>query len=237
MKTWAAGLLLAGACAGTSDADAAPASDTAELIGRCAPQVDVETLGAIVQTESSGHVFVLSDDGPAHLPWRQRKTMIRSIFPGSAEEAAGIARKLIAEGHLVGIGLTQINSKNLSGLGVTIEQLLDPCTNLAAGARLLRSLYQRALHSGRYPTRDQALGAAVSAYNTGSFRDGFANGYVSKVLANMRAGLPLLREARAPTRAMSTGYPVGAPLRPTSTGKREDAAWRARTASLEVEWR
>jgi type IV secretion system protein VirB1 len=203
-------------------------SNTAALIARCAPKVDVDTMGALVRTESSGHMYVLSDDGPARLPWRLRKTMIRSIFPGSAQEAAEIARQLIGEGHLVGIGLTQISSQNLAGLGVTIEQLLDPCTNLAVGARVLRSLYQQALQSGRYPTVDQALGAAVSAYNTGNFSDGIANGYVSKVLANMSAGIPKLSAASAPMRVASIAR--------GPAGKVESSALKARTASLDVDW-
>lgn len=209
--------------------------DTAELIERCAPKVDVETLGAIVRTESSGHVFVLSDDGPARLPWQQRKHMIRSIYPGSAAEASEIARKLIDDGHLVGIGLTQINSQNLNGLGVTINQLLDPCMNLAVGARLLRSLYQKALRSGRYPTPDRAVGAALSAYNTGSFSDGFANGYVSRVLANMSAGVPRLRATSEPTRGMGPALADGGGKN-RDVSKRDESALKARTASLDVVW-
>jgi type IV secretion system protein VirB1 len=181
-------------------------------------------------------MFVLSDDGPAGLPWQQRKHMIRSIFPGSAEEAADVARKLIVAGHLVGIGLTQINSQNLRGLGVTIDQLLDPCTNLAVGARLLRSLYQQALRSKRYATRDQALGAAVSAYNTGSFSDGFSNGYVRKVLANMAAGIPRLRAEPAPMRVVKTAYADAGAKGPMPAHQRVDGAWKARTAPLDVDW-
>lgn len=232
MRLGAAAIGLACVCGVHAVSLAAAAPDTAELIAKCAPKVDVDTLGAIVRAESSGHVFVLSDDGPAGLPWRQRKHLVRSIFPGSAQEAAETARKLIDAGHLVGIGLTQINSQNLRGLGVTVEELFDPCTNLAVGARLLRSFYQQALRSGRYANVDQALGAAVSAYNTGNFSDGFANGYVSKVLANMAAGVPRLRADPAPTRGMATAYAdgKGVPV------KREDSAWKARNAPLEVDW-
>lgn len=233
MKRVAAALWLVLGCAVEPAVAAAP--NSAELIARCAPMVDAETLGAIVQAESSGHVFVLSDDGPARLPWHQRKSMIRSIYPGSAREAADIAHQLIGDGHLVGIGLTQINSQNLSGLGVTVEQLLDPCTNLAVGARLLRSLYQKALRMGKYPTPDQALGAAVSAYNTGNFTDGISNGYVSKVLTNMAKGLPQLWASAAPTRVVRAGDPNVSP-RSLSAIKGENSVLKARTASLDVDW-
>lgn len=222
-------------CSGPGTCAAAPAaSDTAELIARCAPKVDIETFGAIVRTESSGHVFVLSDDGPRHLPWRQRKRMLRSFYPASADEAAATARKLIADGHLVGIGLTQISSQNLGGLGVSIEQLLDPCTNLSVGARLLRTLYQQAVRSGRYASPQRAVGAAISAYNTGNFNDGFKNGYVSKVLANMSAGIPRLRTAQAPTRVMRSAS-VKHLAAPASGANIRDRKLLARHAPLEVD--
>jgi type IV secretion system protein VirB1 len=211
---------------------AAAEETTAQLISRCAPKVDADTMGALVRTESSGHVFVLSDSGPRSLPWRERKHLVRSFYPGSAQEAATIASELINQGHLVDIGLTQINSQNLAGLGVSVEQLFDPCTNIATGAKLLRALYDRALRSGRFRSADQALGAAVSAYNTGNFSDGFANGYVAKVLANMTSGAPRLWATRAPTRGQQAGS--ASSQRVTKT-RGVDAALKARTASMEVE--
>lgn len=208
------------------------AEETAQLIARCAPMVDTETLGAIVLTESSGHIYVLSDDGPGGLPWEQRKKLIRSIYPGSAQEAANIARELIGQGHLVGIGLTQINSQNLSRLGVSVEQLLDPCINLGVGSRLLHSLYEEAVRSKRYPNADQALGAAISAYNTGNFSDGLSNGYVRKVLANMAVGMPRLWASKLATRSV-------VPKRRADIGRLDrdhDGAWQARNAPLDVQW-
>jgi type IV secretion system protein VirB1 len=201
------------------------------LIARCAPGVDVETLGAIVRAESSGHVFVLSDDGPRHLPWSRRKHMLRSIYPATAEEAASEARRLIAAGHLVGIGLTQISSQHLPGLPVTIEQLLDPCTNLATGAGMLRTLYQKARATARYADPQHALGAAISAYNTGNFSDGFTNGYVHKVLANMKAGMPKLSSRALPTRGMRH---TAAPAQLVASAAPRAAHATARESSLDV---
>ena len=44
----------------------------------------------------------------------------------------------------VDIGLMQINSRNLSGLGLTREQLLtDACTSIDAGARILSDVKRR----------------------------------------------------------------------------------------------
>lgn len=201
------------------------------LIARCAPGVDVETLGAIVRAESSGHVFVLSDDGPRHLPWSQRKRMLRSIYPASAEEAAAEARKLVSSGHLVGVGLTQISSQHLPGLPVSIEQLFDPCINLGTGAGILRTLYRKALATRRYGQPQHALGAAISAYNTGNFQDGFTNGYVRKVLANMKAGMPKLSAQALPTRRMREKVAQG---QASAVGTASTAHMNPRESSLDV---
>jgi type IV secretion system protein VirB1 len=76
------------------------------------------------------------------------------------------------------LGLAQINSENLSALGLTVEQVLDPCTNLRAGAAILSEGYARAMKV--HGPGQQALQAALSAYNTGTLTRGFSNGYVAK---------------------------------------------------------
>jgi type IV secretion system protein VirB1 len=163
------------------------------LLVECSPKVHSETLGAIVRTESNGHVYAVSDDGPRDLPWAQRKYMLRSFRLGTAQEAAELARSLISQGHLVGMGLTQVNSQHLPKLGVSIEQLFDPCTNLMVGGQILSLLYEQALR--RFKDEQTALRAAISAFNTGNFYDGLRNGYVAKVVANARDGIPALRTA------------------------------------------
>lgn len=165
----------------------------AELLAECAPKVHSDTLGAIVRTESNGHVYAVSDDGPRGMPWSQRKHMLRSFRLSSAQEAADLARTLIAQGHLVGMGLTQVNSQHLPKLGVSIEQLFDPCTNLMVGGQILSLLYEQALR--RFQGEQTALRAAISAFNTGNFYDGLRNGYVAKVVANAREGIPTMRTA------------------------------------------
>jgi type IV secretion system protein VirB1 len=192
-------------CSGAQGAE----KDAAELMSRCAPKVNYETLGAIVRAESSGRMFVLSDDGPRGLPWSKRKSMIRSIYPSDAKEAAAIAATLIENGHLVGIGLTQVNSQHLSRFNVTVEELLDPCKNLAVGSQILSELFEKAKASGRYANDQQSLGAAISAFNTGNFQDGFENGYVRKVLDNVTAGVPKFT-ATAPPPRRAGNAPLGA---------------------------
>lgn len=207
--------------------------DAAALMSRCAPKVNYETLGAIVRTESSGQMYVLSDDGPRGLPWSQRKSMIQSIYPSDAKEAAAIAVSLIEKGHLVGIGLTQVNSQHLYRLNVSVEELLDPCRNLAVGSQILSDLYEKAKASRRYANDQQSLGAAISAFNTGNFQDGFENGYVRKVLDNLRAGVPKITAIGAPTRRV--GNALSTPMANSQARRVRSAKDDARYAGLDVE--
>jgi len=52
------------------------------------------------------------------------------------------------------------------------------CANLRAGNTILTQAYGRAV--GRYGEGQEALKAALSAYNTGKFATGFTNGYVAR---------------------------------------------------------
>lgn len=177
------------------------ASEMETLLTECVPTVHPSTMGAIIRTESRGNAYALSDDGPSHLPWRVRKTMLRSFNPSTREEAIRITNRLIKDGHIVGLGLAQVNSRNLAKLGLTVEQALDPCTNLNAGGQILTKFYLRAFR--KYGNPDKALIAAISAYNTGDFVAGIENGYVGKVV---RAGytVPPLRVGRANSNAPKT---------------------------------
>lgn len=151
------------------------------LLAQCAPNVHWSTMSAIVKVESSGKAYALADAGPLDVPYSVRKNMVRSYFPGSLGEAAQLARNLIADGHTVSLGLAQVNDRNLDSYGLTIEQALDPCTNLATGAKILASFYRKA--AKQYGEGQHALEAAISAYNSGSFERGVSNGYVGQVYA------------------------------------------------------
>jgi hypothetical protein len=142
---------------------------------------------AIIKTESAGQAYALADAGPANLPWSQRKNMVRSIYPASADDAERTVNDLLEKGHLVAIGLTQVNAKNLPALGLTVRQALDPCTNIAAGAKVLTNFYNSALKQLGTGDKQAALLAAISAYWSGDFQRGFTGGYVQQVVNN--AGL------------------------------------------------
>ena len=147
----------------------APAA-LAALASQCAPTVAPATVLAIVQTESSGDPFALNVNG-GRQPARQ----------SNAADAATAARRYVAAGYSVDLGLGQINSRNMRWLGLTWETVFDPCTNVAALGRVLTANYNLAI-AGRDP--QSALRVALSMYNTGSQTRGFRNGYVAKVVGN-----------------------------------------------------
>lgn len=153
------------------------------LASQCAPSVAPETVLAIIQTESSGDPFALNVNG-GRQPARQT----------NAADAAATARRYVAAGYSVDLGLGQINSRNMRWLGLTWETIFDPCTNVAALARVLTTNYN-AVRAGRDP--QTALRVALSMYNTGSQTRGFRNGYVAKVVGN--AGVTTSGVAHAPT--------------------------------------
>ena len=143
------------------------------LASQCAPSVAPETVLAIIQTESSGEQFALNVNGGKQ-PGRHT----------NAADAAATARRYIAAGYTVDLGLGQINSRNMRWLGLTWETVFDPCTNVAALARVLTTNYI-SVKAGRDP--QTALRVALSMYNTGSQTRGFRNGYVAKVVG--KAGI------------------------------------------------
>jgi type IV secretion system protein VirB1 len=152
------------------------------LASQCAPSVAPETVLAIIQTESSGEQFALNVNG-GRQPARQ----------ANAADAATTARRYVAAGYSVDLGLGQINSRNMRWLGLTWETVFDPCTNVAALGRVLTTNYD-AVSAGRDP--QTALRVALSMYNTGSQTRGFRNGYVAKVERN--AGIVQSVAYRAP---------------------------------------
>ena len=139
-----------------------------DMLQQYAPSVAPETIAAIVQVESGGNKYAIGINGPVK----------KRIRPKSVKEAAAEARYWISKGYSVDLGLMQINSRNLRGLAITIEDAFDPVANIQAGAKILLRGYRGAIR--RYGPGQNALKAALSAYNTGNYEKGFKNGYVAK---------------------------------------------------------
>jgi type IV secretion system protein VirB1 len=134
----------------------------------CAPNIAPVTLEAVVRVESSGNPLAINVNGLRMQP----------APAATAAEAARTAESYILRGYSVDLGLMQVNSRNLVALGTTVERVLDPCTNVRDGAVILAADYAEAARSRG--DGQPALQAALSAYNTGSFYRGFANGYVAR---------------------------------------------------------
>jgi type IV secretion system protein VirB1 len=157
------------------DTDSEKGMDFISLTKECAPMVAPQTMAAVVKTESQFQPWTIGINGNVKLT-RQ---------PNSKAEAIATAQSLIAQGYNIDMGLGQINSANLDRIGLSIESIFEPCTNLAASAAILQANYQSA--TKKVQGEQPALHAALSAYNTGTFTKGFKNGYVQKVVKNAGA--------------------------------------------------
>lgn len=149
----------------------------------CAPTVAPQTLAAIVKTESNFNPLAININKGYRLE-RQ---------PRNKSEAITTANWLINHQYNIDMGLGQVNSANLRKTGLTVHDAFDPCKNLAASASILKWNYESA--SRKIPGEQQALHAAISAYNTGSFTHGFSNGYVQKVVGSANQNKQQVRQS------------------------------------------
>lgn len=183
-----------------------------DLAQRCAPAVAPATILAIAHAESSLDTLAINvNDGPRLSP------------ASTPSEAAMTARRYIAAGYSVDLGLGQIKSSNLSWLGLAIEDSFDPCRNLAAAARVIGDNYQAAIRSGA--TGQDAMGVALSLYNTGKPRRGFANGYVARVYRSARIVSHVTGGDRAPSPDQDAASVAADPVRAIAPPAPQPAAW------------
>lgn len=152
---------------------AQPNQDYQALLARCVPHASPVTMTALLRQESSFNRYAVNDNSAAS----------SYAQPTTKAEAVALVSRLLAAGHNVDVGLGQINSANFYRLSFDWPQLFEPCKNLKAAAMILRECYARALHP--FDTKQGALRAALSCYNTGNFKDGFSNGYVMQVAQNV----------------------------------------------------
>jgi type IV secretion system protein VirB1 len=152
----------------------------------CAPAEDPAMMVGIARQESGLEPLTLRDN-----------------TSGQVLHGAGViesARRLIAAGHSVDLGAWQINSRNLSLLGLGIADSFEPCKSVSAAARLIE---------------------LFSRYNTGSPSRGIANGYAAAVMAaihTVKAASP----AVPPAIAVMAQLPTSASdpfTKPSRTGR------------------
>ena len=146
------------------------ASEFEELAEKCAPSVSVDTLSAIVRTESGFNPLAIGVVGG------------KIKQPETLQEAVFYATKLASKNKSFSVGLAQINSGNFEALGVTAEELFDPCTNLSAAEKILESCYLRMSSDDK--SEAQILSDAISCYYSGNAKTGYEHGYVERVISN-----------------------------------------------------
>ncbi|MGV0983546.1 MAG: lytic transglycosylase domain-containing protein [Limnohabitans sp.] len=159
-----------------------------ELLMMCAPAVDPVTMAAVVKQESGGQPWVINNN-----------TTRKSTAFASKAAAVAAAVAAVGRGESVDLGLAQINSKNLPSLGLSVDQVFDPCTNIAAGSRILAAGYQRT----------GSLSGALSAYNTGKSDSKLGAAYAQKVFGQAGVQVPAIpggQLARLPTLEERTAF-------------------------------
>jgi type IV secretion system protein VirB1 len=167
------------------------------LAAQCAPAVAPETILSVVQVESRFEPLAIAVNGAPRI----------AVEPTSVNDAVAKAAALIKAGRNIDLGLAQINSKNLSWLGLSLADVFEPCTNLRAAARILQDAYGRSDAAG--VGEQAALKTALSYYNTGHPARGFTNGYVGKVANAADRIVPAI--AGASVANLSESSPSAAP--------------------------
>ena len=154
---------------------------------------------AIVQVESGGDPLAIGDN-----------TTRRSYHPRDRASAEALARRLIAAGHSVDLGIAQINQANLAHFALNAHTVFDACANLGAGSEILAQDY--AIATLRFGTGQVALHHALGMYNAGSLDAGAS--YVRRVM--LAAGIPptygLTSGLIAAREAMRSPFLVRAPI-------------------------
>lgn len=134
------------------------------LLQQCAPEVAPVTMAAIVQTESSGWPWTINVNG---MPGG-------SMRFNDQQAAVAAATRYIRMGYRVDMGIAQVDSENLSWLGLSVQQAFNPCGNLRAAQRILVGAYHQAGANGT-----QSLDGAFQVYNSGNTS---GDGHYAKVV-------------------------------------------------------
>jgi type IV secretion system protein VirB1 len=152
-------------------ADLAAAIPVAALLAMAvqhAPEVHPRTVLRIVEHESKRRPLAIGVNGA-----------MLEHQPRSLSQAIATARVLHRQGYDFDAGLCQINRRNWQWFGLDEFTVFDPAENLRACQAVLLDCFQRAPS----PDPQAALRQALSCFNTGNHRGGFANGYVQRVVS------------------------------------------------------
>lgn len=149
--------------------------DVLSYVKNCSPNVAIDTMLAIIKTESNYNPLAININNKGQRLLYQAKNI---------DQATKWVNYLENNNYNFDVGIAQVNIKNIHKYGYHARNMLDPCLNLQVAAHILQKNYTAAKQKSTN-TQD-ALYKAISAYNTGNFRSGFSNGYVKKVVYNAK---------------------------------------------------
>lgn len=147
--------------------------DLYSLAKKCSPSVAPSTMVALIKTESRGNRLALGLNG-ARLRFQ----------PKDESQAIAWVRYLDEHGYNYDVGLGQINVKNIRKYKLRPDRLFDSCLNIEVAGKILTENYIASLK--KTSDKQLALRYALSMYNTGNSYSGFNNGYLERVLVNVR---------------------------------------------------
>ena len=132
-------------------------------------QVPTEIVRKIMKVESAKNSFTVNVNSNG-------KSLV-SFNPKTKNEAKTIATEWMNKGYTVDVGLMQLNSENFSKFNISIDEALEPCTNIKVASTIYNNFYKLTNKDDNEILR---IKQALSGYNTGNLKTGFENGYVAK---------------------------------------------------------
>lgn len=102
----------------------------------------------------AAHTYQIAQAVDVEVTYVDDLTNASGYSPSSVEVAAGLVSTLLKEGHDIRVGLGQIPARIAwDEFGLSAEQMLDPCTNIAVTTELL----ERAFSAHRSPKKALAF--------------------------------------------------------------------------------
>ena len=169
----------------------------ATLMMTCAPLVHPNTLRALIEVESGGNPYAVSINYPQAMSVAGLGLPSFSQ-PHSRLEALSLSQRLLRQGYSVSVGLAQINVEHLAQSDRRIEDLFNPCANLAAAQRVLLDCdSNQPQRIG--PDASLRLRRTLACYNAGHYASVMGSRYASAVMrAAARRLVRGMRAVRSP---------------------------------------
>ncbi len=140
------------------------------MIDKCSYKVSIQTMRAIIKTESDYNPLAINLNGGFKLKHQ----------PQNYLQAINWVNYLEYHHYNIDIGLAQVNIKNAHKFGFKARDMLDACTNIKLASVLLHDSYVRVYNP--HEDKQVSLYKALSEYNTGNYYAGIRNGYVNKII-------------------------------------------------------